>query len=177
MTWTAHPHPFFLVFHILVIVLGISVISLLILDYLKHHPYRFLTKDQQIEVKEKIAAIEQETHSKIVIHVLSSHAGDLRSRAVKEFSKHELFHKEIKTGILLLISLKSRQFQILGDEHIHQKLGEKGWSDLSDKLSGNFREGKFFEGIRFLLDDLEEHLKTHFSKTKGTPQLEVRDEK
>lgn len=166
MTWTAHSHPLLLVFHILLIVIGMVVAVLLILDYFQHHPYRFLTKDQQKEIKEKIAAIEKETYGKIVIHLLRDHKGDLSERAAKEFSRHGLFHKDKKTGVLLLISLKSRQFQILGDEHIHQKLGEKGWNDLSDRLSRNFREKKFFEGIRFLLNDLEEHFRAHFSKTK-----------
>jgi len=60
--------------------------------------------------------------------------------------------------------LKQRQFQILGDEHIHEKLGDDGWKKLADKLSEFFKEGKYFEGISWLLEELAEHLRIHFPK-------------
>lgn len=129
------------------------------------NPRNVLTQPEREELRKKIEAIEGAAHSRIAVHVIGAHKGSLYDRAVKEFSRHKLFHRELKTGVLLLISLKSRQFQLLGDEHIHDKMGEEGWNRMAAALSESFKDGKFFEGISRMLDDLGEQLKRHFQKT------------
>lgn len=123
-----------------------------------------LTTDQKKKIQEKIKKIESQAHTKIAIQILPHHQGNLFDKAVELFSKHRLHHPEIKTGILILISLKARQFQLLGDKHIHEKIGEKGWNDLAKTLSESFKEGNFYEGLEQLLDDLEIDLSTHFAR-------------
>jgi uncharacterized membrane protein len=128
------------------------------------NPHAILTKEEKEKICAKIREIESKAHTRIAIQVIRNHNESLYDKAVAEFSKLELHHPRIKTGILILISLEDRQFQILGDEHIHAKIGENGWKRLAEDLSRFFKEGKFYEGLDQLLDDLEIDLKTHFSK-------------
>ncbi len=123
-----------------------------------------LTQDERREIEEKIKSIEAKAHTRIVIQVVKSHKANLFDEAVKHFSKHRLHHDKTKTGILILISVESRQFQILGDQDIHEKITEGGWNRLATSLSEFFKAEKFYEGLIALLDDLEKHLSTHFAK-------------
>jgi len=128
------------------------------------NPHTTLTRKQKKIVREKIREIESKAHTRIAVKIIRSHDGPLYEQAVKEFSNLRLHHAQHKTGVLILISLEDRRFQLLGDERIHEKMGEKGWNGLARILSESFGEGNYFEGLEKVLDDLEIELKTHFPK-------------
>jgi uncharacterized membrane protein len=52
-----------------------------------------------------------------------------------------------KTGILLFLLLTERQFYILADRGIHEKVGEETWNKLRDEIQNFFINGKFSEGL------------------------------
>ena len=52
-----------------------------------------------------------------------------------------------RNGILFFIVPSRRAFAIIGDEGIHQKVGQDFWNKLAAAMSKDFMNGKFNEGL------------------------------
>lgn len=128
------------------------------------NPQIVLTQAQKKKIRDRIQEIESAAHTRIVIRFIRNHEGSVVEAATQAFSDHRLYHEKVKTGILLFISLKQKQFQILGDAHIHEKIGEDGWNRLAARLSERFKAGHFDDGIRDFLDEVSKTLEHHFPK-------------
>lgn len=90
------------------------------------------------------AEIDAEIH--IAFYKTSSQA-DVLEEAKTYFHKQKLHHHPRKNNILIYILEQDRKFAILGDEGIHKKVSETYWSDLSVKLSEQFKKGNFYQGL------------------------------
>jgi putative membrane protein len=67
-----------------------------------------------------------------------------------------------KTGILLLFILEERQFYILADEGINNKVNKSVWKDVANDMQKDFSRGYFSEGIINGVKKVGDILSEHF---------------
>jgi uncharacterized membrane protein len=114
--------------------------------------YHFFNDDDFLRISNKIKAMEKNTSGEIRVAVKEKKSflerkKKIRVLAEKEFYKLNMHNTRDKTGILLFLLLTERQFYILADRGIHEKVGEETWNKLRDEIQNFFINGKFSEGL------------------------------
>ena len=119
------------------------------MDYLV---YDFLDDDELLRISETIKQSEKLTSGEIVVSIkekrnLFQRSKTIRHLAEEEFKRLKMGNTRDHTGILLYLVLRSREFTVLADSGIHEKVGDSAWQGVRDLLSSDFKNGKFCEGI------------------------------
>jgi uncharacterized membrane protein len=113
-------------------------------------------------LKAAIAAAEKQTSGEIRVSVSRFFWGGVRRAAEKAFARLGMRATRERNGILFFVVPSRRRFVVLGDEGIHQKVGQDFWDKLVAAMSGDFREGKFNEGLERGIGECGRLLAAHF---------------
>src|SRR5690625_4003690 len=97
-------------------------------------------EDQNKKMVEAIEDAEEMTSGEIRVYI------ELKCKYVDALDRaHEIFHhlkmedtKE-RNGVLVYVAMKDRQFAILGDEGIHEKVGDHFWRKQRDGMRQHFQ--------------------------------------
>ncbi|HVI46277.1 MAG TPA: TPM domain-containing protein [Chitinophaga sp.] len=81
-----------------------------------------------------------------------------------------------RNGVLLYIALKDQQFAILGDQGIHEKVGDDFWVKEATLLTDHFQDGRIIEGMEECIREIGESLRTHFPHEAGSDENELPDD-
>ncbi len=131
-------------------------------------PRKFLTADEQAQLRDAIHAAEQRTSGEIRLHLErdvpkgGAVQGDPYLRAREVFAKLDMHKTAERNGVLVYLATRSRKFAVLGDEQLHQRVGEAFWNDIRDLMAGHFREERFVEGMSGGIALIGERLRDHF---------------
>ncbi len=131
-------------------------------------PRKFLTADEQAQLRDAIHAAEQRTSGEIRLHLErdvpkgGAAQGDAYLRAREVFAKLDMHKTAERNGVLVYLATRSRKFAVLGDEQLHQRVGEAFWNDIRDLMAGHFREERFVEGMSGGIALIGERLRDHF---------------
>ena len=114
--------------------------------------YHFFDDDDFLRISNKISEAELITSGEIRVSIredktFAERNSDLRSLAEKEFYRLNMHETRDKTGILLFFLLGERQFYILADEGINEKVSGDVWANISKEIQDNFKNGYFSQGI------------------------------
>lgn len=82
--------------------------------------------------------------------------------AVQEFNDLKMNETRDKTGILIFILLKEKQFQILADEGINEKVEPNTWQKQAEILVDFFKDKKYTDGLVTLIQNMGKILSEHF---------------
>lgn len=129
--------------------------------------YHFLNDDDLLRISNKILEMEKNTSGEIRISIKERKPFMLKRKSVDELAKREFFRLGMdktrdKTGTLIFIILEERQFHILGDKGINEKVGEPTWSSIKNEMQEMFRNGVFADGILHGVEKVGEVLRLHF---------------
>ncbi len=139
--------------------------------------YHFFSDDDFLRISNKIKEMEKSTSGEIRIAVKEKKSffnrkKNIRALAEKEFYKLNMHNTRDKTGILLYLLLNERQFYILADKGINEKVGDETWHKVRDEIQLRFHDGKFSEGLIWGIERVGKILSEHFSvKTDDTNEL------
>ncbi len=139
--------------------------------------YNFFSDDDFLRISNQIKEMEKNTSGEIRVTVKEKKSffnrkKQIRALAEKEFYKLNMHNTRDKTGILLFLLLNERQFYILADKGIHEKVGEGTWQNVRDEIQLYFHDGKFSEGLIWGIERVGKILSEHFSvKTDDTNEL------
>lgn len=133
----------------------------------------FSEKDlAQIEIT--VQGAERNTSGEIRVMITGNCDEDLRSvestetrvyeQAIREFEKHGLHATRDKTGVLVLLVMNERKFQILADSGINARFSQEEWNDLSGQASSFFRNNEFTDGICFVVREIGNRLAQFFPR-------------
>jgi uncharacterized membrane protein len=123
----------------------------------------FLAKLDQERIVQAIKDAEQQTSGEIRVHVQPRvTGGDLRTVAAKTFERLGMTKTALRDGVLLFIASEERQFMILGDQGIHEKVPPGFWDDIAAKLTSRFKNDEFTDGIIEAITAAGEKLKKFF---------------
>ncbi len=136
-------------------------------------PRKFFTDDEQRRIREAIAAAEARTSGEIRLHVerdvphRKPVAGDAYLRARDVFAHLGMHDTAERNGVLIYLATRTRRFAVLGDEELHQRVGEEFWTEIRDLFAGHFREDRFVEGLTAGVALIGERLRQYFPHRDG----------
>ncbi len=142
----------------------------------------FLSALDQQRVVAAIAAAEKRTSGEIRVHVQKRvGATDIRNLAERTFERLGMAKTLLRNGVLLFIASEDRQFVILGDKGIDDKVPAGFWDDIAAKLTIRFKDGEFTDGIVEAIEAAGEHLQRYFPRAADdvdelSNEIDVTDE-
>lgn len=132
----------------------------------------FLSKQDLKDIADAIAEQEKRTSGEIRVAVRQKRSRKERSMTVEQLSRHEFVHlgmmktKE-RTGILIFILLEAREFFILADEHINQKVVPDTWRSVAQTMAASFAKKEYRQGLLDAVRSVADHLAQHFPARPG----------
>ncbi len=124
----------------------------------------FFSDEQKQQVRAAVEKLELKTTGEIRLHVEGDCEGDAYQCALNAFHRLHMHKTKHRNAILFYLAVNHKKFAIVGDEGIHKKVPDNFWLTVKDQVIGQFKQGKFTEGICEGIDMTGEMLKTHFPK-------------
>jgi uncharacterized membrane protein len=115
-------------------------------------------------IRSAITSAEAETTGKI--HVTVSHQlwGGTRAKAERMFQRLHLVNSPERNGVLLFVAPARREFTVLGDAAIHEKVGQEFWDHVVVAMSDRIKAGDLTDGIVHGIEEAGKELAQHFPK-------------
>ena len=138
-------------------------------------PRSFFGETEKERVVRVIREAERQTSGEIRIYLERKSRGEVLERAKNVFERLKMKRTKLRNGILIYFSLVDHSFAVLGDQGIHDKVGDSFWKEIVSTMEGHFSQDQFAEGLAAGIQRIGEKLKTYFPHEKGDIN-ELRDE-
>lgn len=125
-------------------------------------PDKFLTVEQQETVVAAVRLAEKGTSGEIRVHIDGDCSGDPLRRAEEVFVKLGMNKTQLRNGVLIYLACNTKVFAIVGDKGINDIVPDGFWNDVADMMGGEFRQGRFAEGLSAAAVMVGEKLKDFF---------------
>jgi uncharacterized membrane protein len=142
----------------------------------------FLSALDQQRIVRAIGDAELRTSGELRVHVQKrTGATDIRNLAERTFERLGMTKTAARNGVLLFIASEDRQFTILGDSGINEKVPSGFWDDVIAKLTLRFKAGEFTDGIVEAIEAAGEHLEAYFPRSESdvdelSNEIDISDE-
>jgi uncharacterized membrane protein len=123
-----------------------------------------------------IRGAEARCRGEIRVHVANRKVDDAQKAAAEQFEKLGMTGTAERNGVLIYVAPASQSFAVIGDSGIHEKCGEPFWRDVASAMEGDFREGRFTDGILKGIARAGEALAAEFPRTEAPDANELPDE-
>jgi uncharacterized membrane protein len=107
----------------------------------------FFTPEDQQRIKTTIAEAEKITSGEVKVHIENRCRKPALVRATEIFQILNMHRTALRNGVLFYLAVKDKQFAILGDSGIDQKVDEHFWDEIKTHMESLFRDGKFTDGL------------------------------
>jgi uncharacterized membrane protein len=129
--------------------------------------YHFFDDDDFLLISEKIKEMEKITAGEIRVALKEDLPFKLRNKSIRELAENEFYNlcmneTRDKTGILIYVHLKKREFYILADEGINSKVDQKTWDSVRDEMQLEFQAGHYTKGVAEAIDKVGQILGKYF---------------
>lgn len=109
-----------------------------------------------------IKKAETYTSGEIKVHIDKLCDKDVMEKAKEIFHQLGMHLLPGKNGVLIYISVLDHKIGILGDENIHQKVGDGFWNDELQKMIDHFKKNEYDEGVMEAISDIGQKLQAFF---------------
>lgn len=92
---------------------------------------------------------------------------DARERAVMLFGKLRVWDTQHNNGVLIYLLLADHRIEVVADRGIAAVEPEGTWAALTDRMSAQFRAGRFAEGLEEAVAAVHDRLVVHFPAEPG----------
>lgn len=123
---------------------------------------KFLTAQQQATVVDAVRLAEKGTSGEIRIHIDRECKSSPVRRAEVVFNRLGMYKTAQRNGVLIYMAVESKVFAIIGDKGINDVVPENFWADVVEVMGGEFRKGRFAEGLALGATLAGEKLKAYF---------------
>lgn len=123
---------------------------------------KYFTEENKLQIANAIRAAELNTSGEIRVHIEKHCRENVLDRAAFWFEKLEMHKTELRNGVLFYLAIEDRQFAILGDAGINQKVPADFWNETKELVLSKFKEEKIAVGLAEGIIKAGEQLKTHF---------------
>jgi len=126
----------------------------------------FLSAEQEHSIVNAIKLAEKNTSGEIRVHIEKNTKKPpiVRAKEVFQFLKMDQTH--LKNGVLFYLALESKQFAIIGDEGIHNKVPNNFWESTKSIVLSNFANKEFANGLEQGIIEVGNQLKKYFPYEK-----------
>lgn len=125
----------------------------------------FFDQGEQQLLIDAIVQAELKTSGEIRLHIENLCIGNELKRAQKVFTNLKMHETKERNGVLIYIATFSRKIAVIGDEGIHQKLGNEFWQKVVDELIKKFKENKKAEALAECIITCGEQLGKFFPRS------------
>lgn len=94
-----------------------------------------------------IVDAERNTTGQIRVSIAPRPWGSVRKAAEREFVRLGMTRTPHRNGVLIFVVPSRREFVILGDEALHQRVGQEFWERVVAAMSERIRSGNLTDGI------------------------------
>lgn len=141
---------------------------------------RYFSPEDLQEISAQCSALEKHTAGEVRVCIYShkpfwAWCRPLKKWALTEFYRLGMHRTRAQTGVMLLILLSKRRFQIIADTGIHRKVGQGTWDEIARELAQSFRRGAYLTGVIATLEKIGQLLATHFPRPEDD-RNEISDE-
>lgn len=123
---------------------------------------RFFSQEEQDRIVNAILNAELDTSGEIRVHIETYCKEEVLDRAAFLFKKLKMDKTELHNGVLFYLAVKSHKFAIIGDAGINAVVPENFWDDIKAKMTVQFKQNNFVEGLTVGILEAGKHLKKHF---------------
>jgi uncharacterized membrane protein len=111
-----------------------------------------MTEVELRRIASTIAEIEETTSGEIRVNIHEKRTWaerklPLPDLALKYFHALGMQKTRDKTGVLIFICVRDREFYIVADEGIHKKVHQEYWDAIAETMGRQFKANRFCEGI------------------------------
>ncbi|MCK3654302.1 hypothetical protein A4G19_00525 [Pasteurellaceae bacterium Macca] len=124
---------------------------------------RRLPLDTQ-KIEQAIAHLEQHTSAelRVVVERRAKKCTSAIARANQLFHELQMAETAQRNGVLIYLSFKPHYVAVVGDEGIHQKVGEAFWQNIYQAMKADCQQGNFTDGICKAIQQIEQPLAEYF---------------
>ncbi|MGB9664515.1 MAG: TPM domain-containing protein [Ignavibacteria bacterium] len=135
----------------------------------KHFIHKILSEVELEKISEEIKRQEQKTSGELKVSIKKGRGffekkKSVRELAIREFQRLGMINTRDRSGILFFLLLKDREFYILPDIGISEKIQQSYWDEIAKEAENSFREKNFFEGIIKVLRKCGDALAKHYPR-------------
>jgi len=127
-------------------------------------------------VKEAIAAAEAQTSGEIRVSVSTFFWGDVRRTAERAFDRMGMRATQERNGVLFFLVPSRKKFVVLGDQGIHDRVGQEFWDSVAAAVSERFAQSDFTGGLVHGITEAGRQLAAHFPHQGPRETNELSDE-
>ena len=109
-----------------------------------------------------IEAAERGSSGEIRVSIAPHFWGGVRKAAEKAFERMGMTRTADRNGVLIFVVPSRREFAILGDVAIHEKVGQEFWDRVGAAMSARMRSGDLTDGIVHGIEEAGRELAAHF---------------
>lgn len=127
-------------------------------------PRDFFSHDEAQRILAAVRAAELRTSGEIRLHVERDvpGEGDAYARAREVFAELGMHRTAARNGVLVYLAVRARRFAVVGDEALHQKVGDGFWQDVVRGMGARFARDEFCEGVCDAVGLIGEKLRAFF---------------
>lgn len=107
----------------------------------------YLKPDEEMRIVEAINQAETKSRAEIRVHLSAKIRKDVYTDAVDSFRKLGMYKTEFRNGVLIYVVPSVKEFAIVGDIGIHEKVQEIFWQTVKNEMILEFKEGDMADGI------------------------------
>ena len=113
----------------------------------------FFSEEEKKLIVDAIGQAEQQTSGEIRVYVESRcRFVDPLDRAAEVFAFLQMEKTTARNAVLVYLAVKDRQLAILGDQGIHEKVGEEFWQQQVSKILSEFQRDHFADAIAKMIN-------------------------
>ncbi len=117
---------------------------------------------QQKAIVDSIKAAELNTSGEVQVHIENTCKKEVMDRATEVFASLNMHKTKLRNGVLFYLAVKDKKFAILGDAGINAAVSADFWESIKNYMQGEFRQGKFTEGLCEGIRRAGDQLRNHF---------------
>ncbi len=145
-------------------------------DFLRRNRDFFNSEETQL-ILDAIRKAELLTNGEVRVFVESRcRFVDAMDRAREIFDNLKMGQTKERNGVLIYVAIRDHQLAVLGDEGIHQKVGNEYWTTEVRKMIELFTRNNYAEAIVMCIEDIGEALHTFFPYDKKIDKNELPDD-
>ncbi|MCB0570002.1 MAG: TPM domain-containing protein [Phaeodactylibacter sp.] len=122
----------------------------------------FFTPEEEERIIRAIREAEHNTSGEIRVHLEANCKRPAMREAVRTFRRLGMHKTKERNAVLIFIAPERREFAIIGDQGINEKVPDNFWQEERDLMQEHFRSEAFAEGICQAIRKAGEKLRDFF---------------
>ncbi len=125
-----------------------------------------LATAQEKTLLDAIALAESKTSGEIRVHMENTLSGNVLERAAAVFAELGMHQTAERNGVLFYIAINDKQFAVIGDKGINEKVPAKFWDTVRNAIQDHFKAGDFVGGLALGLSMAGDELAKYFPRAE-----------